>query len=342
MNPENQIQTEVDALKSRLSDTKEIYREVCGLLFFRHGITPTVTQLYRLVQKGSMSVPTAALAKFWQELREKAKVDIAHPDLPQDLADVAGAAIGGLWKKATEAAYAELEALRASAATEVSDMRARISQLEAALNEKEAVKKGVEALLEKAERLKDGLAVEHESERRAHAAAIARGQELQRQIASLQAQLDARQVTFSRDLAKAQQSVQEAVIRTEATERKALLEVDQERMARLKAEKLLERIREQAAAGQVQARDAALAQAQEIGSLKSKLAAAEEAGVALRQLNQDGAARAERLARELEEAVQRSTRLDAEAQTVRAMIDRLTPIAGSKGGHGRGNADRSS
>ena len=35
---EQQLQTEVDALKLQFLETKDIYREVCVLLFFRYGI----------------------------------------------------------------------------------------------------------------------------------------------------------------------------------------------------------------------------------------------------------------------------------------------------------------
>ena len=340
MKAENQIQTEVDALKNRDLDTKEIYREVCGLLFFRHGITPTVTQLYRLVQKGSMSVPTAVLAKFWADLRERSKIDIAHPDLPLELAGIAGAAIGALWKHAIEAANAALEVFRDSARQEISVAQARVAELETALKDAKAANEGAEALCEKAERLKDALSVEHEAERRGHAASIARGQELQRQVTSLQGHMESSQVTFSRDLAKAQQAVKEAATRTEATERKALLEVDQERQNRQKAEKLLEKIREQALAGQTQARDAALAQAQEIGSLRSQLAAAEAARLTLSQAIDEAKARIERLANELAEAVQRSARLDAEVVTVRAMVAKFASGNAGRGGAQRRTADR--
>ncbi len=34
-----------------------LYREVCGLLFFRYGVTPTANKLYSLVRKGSMGTP---------------------------------------------------------------------------------------------------------------------------------------------------------------------------------------------------------------------------------------------------------------------------------------------
>lgn len=167
-------------------------------------------------------------------------------------------------------------------------------------------------------------AVEHEAERRGHAGSIARGQELQRQVTGLQAQLDSNQAAFSRDLGKSKQAVQDAVARGDAAERKAMLEVDQERQTRLKAEKLLEKFREQALESKVQARDAALKQAQEIGSLKSLLASAETARDSLNEEKAEAHAHVKRLEREPSEAVQRSARLDAEAITVRAMMPRPT------------------
>jgi hypothetical protein len=330
MKAEVEIQTAVLALKGRGLDTKEIYREVCGLLFFRFGITPTVTQLYRLVQKGSMSVPTAVLAKFWVEVRERSKIDVAHPDLPLELAGVAGAAIGALWKNAVEAANAALENFRDSARKETAAAQTRVTELETELKDANLAREAAETLREKSERLKSALTVEHEAERRGHAASIARGQELQRQVTGLQGQIESNQVTFSRDLAKAQQGVQEAVARAEAAERKSMLDVDNERQARQKAERLLEKIREQALAGQIEARDAALAQAQEIGSLRSRLAAAEANAQTLTRINEEYKVRVERLATELAEAVHRATRLDAEVMTVRAMMTQLGAGAETK------------
>src|SRR5437773_5154975 len=93
---EARLQSEIEALRAQHSDTQELYCEVCVLLFFRHGITPTANKLYQLVRKGSMSAPAEALAKFWSALREKSRVRIEHPDLPEELREAAGEAIGAL------------------------------------------------------------------------------------------------------------------------------------------------------------------------------------------------------------------------------------------------------
>ena len=44
-----------------------------------------------------MSAPAEALAKFWEDLRGKARVEIDHPDLPEALKEAAGQAVSVSW-----------------------------------------------------------------------------------------------------------------------------------------------------------------------------------------------------------------------------------------------------
>ena len=93
------MQIEVEKLRMQFPDTQTLYREVCALMFFRYGVTPTSNKLYQLVRKGSMSAPAEALNRFWHTLREKSKVRVEHVDLPESLQDTAGQLIAELWKK---------------------------------------------------------------------------------------------------------------------------------------------------------------------------------------------------------------------------------------------------
>jgi hypothetical protein len=115
---EIRLLAEIEALRAQYTDTQDLYREVCVVLFFRHGITPTANKLYQLVRKGSMSAPADALSKFWDTLREKSRVRIEHPDLPESLRDAAGEVIGALWLKAQAEAHNALEKLREDAQTQ--------------------------------------------------------------------------------------------------------------------------------------------------------------------------------------------------------------------------------
>ena len=51
---QQEIGREIDRIKSQFPDTREVYRQVCRLLFLQYGITPTANGLYQLVRKGSM------------------------------------------------------------------------------------------------------------------------------------------------------------------------------------------------------------------------------------------------------------------------------------------------
>ena len=115
MNTEAQIQADIALLREQITDTQELYREVCVVLFFRHGITPTANKLYQYVRKGSMSAPAEALAKFWENLREKSRIRIEHPDLPDALKTAAGDLVATLWTQAQDAAEATFASLRSEA-----------------------------------------------------------------------------------------------------------------------------------------------------------------------------------------------------------------------------------
>jgi chromosome segregation ATPase len=94
------IQDDVNKIKQEFTETKAIYREVCMLLFFRYGLTPTANKLYQYVHRGSMSAPAEALNKFWAELRSKSKLQLDHPDLPENLRNISGELISKIWVEA--------------------------------------------------------------------------------------------------------------------------------------------------------------------------------------------------------------------------------------------------
>jgi len=109
---ETLLQADIEALRPQFSNTQDLYREVCALMFFRYGMTPTANRLYQLVRKGSMSAPAEALNRFWAQLREKSRVVIGHPDLPEQLKSTAGELVASLWKSAQQAAADSLASLR--------------------------------------------------------------------------------------------------------------------------------------------------------------------------------------------------------------------------------------
>ena len=318
MNPDSHIEAEIELLKSRFSDTRALYREVCTLLFFRHGITPTASRLYQYVRKGSMSVPAEALSQFWKELRSRARVEIDHPDLPQELRMAAGQAMAALWGRATQAARDELEALRVDAQSQLRQVE---QQLDGARQEGEALRNEVAAIRGDLQRaavqsreLGDALA----QERRDHAATQARSQGLEQHVAQLRQEHDTSRRHFSVELEKGREAVQQATQRAQEAERRALRDMDQERTARVSVTKQLEAARSQLAQAQQTGQVQALEASAQLARLSAELETARHAASqAQRELSGQNA--------QLQEAHQAAARHQAEAATLRTLLHQGRP-----------------
>jgi len=242
-NNESLIQSEVEALRDKFPNTQDLYTEVCVLLFFRHGITPSANKLYQLVRKGSMSAPAEALGKFWGNLREKSRIRIENPDIPEDLKIVAGEMVGAIWTKAQGVAHESLNSLRADALKSAQQAEARL--LDAESEKKIALQSLQEAIItiknteNRARELEQSLAGEVSTR-------VAMESQLElaqlSQIEQQKAITDARR-DFSSELEKLRQSLKLTEERYMAAESRALLEIDRERTIAVKLQKELEKTR---------------------------------------------------------------------------------------------------
>lgn len=243
MNAEAQIEADIAQLREQIADTQDLYREVCVVLFFRHGITPTANKLYQYVRKGSMSAPAEALAKFWENLREKSRIRIEHPDLPETLKTAAGELVATLWNEAQGAAEATLASLRSEAKASIHETETRLREAEAARDaanhDSRTVKGDLNTAKAKIRELEHTLAGET-------ATRIA----LESQLASTneanakqqQAMAEARQ-DFSSELEKLRSALATTEERHVAAESRALVEIDRERSNTAKLQKELDRLR---------------------------------------------------------------------------------------------------
>jgi hypothetical protein len=203
------LAAEIERLKAEFPKTRDLYREVCALLFFRFGITPTANRLYQLVHRGSMSTPTAVLTEFWADLREKSRVRIEHPDLPDEVRQAAAELVATLWSRATDAANTALDALRSEVETERREAQQSVVALQADLARTEtALEQRTSALLTAQVRI-------HELEQSLAAAEATRAA-LDEELMPLRQQARDRDAT----LAQAQ-----------AEHKRATLEVERERAA---------------------------------------------------------------------------------------------------------------
>jgi hypothetical protein len=318
MSEESEIQTEVEALRARFSDTKTLYREVCALLFFRYGITPTASKLYQHVRKGSMSAPAEALANFWEDLRSKARVEIDHPDLPDTLKQAAGQVVSELWGQATELARTELAAVRVEARAEA---QGALASLEQALQLNAQLEVQIQAAAGRIGELEarvKSLDSELERERRTHAATTARADALQRQIDELKLEQAKSRQHFSAELEKGRQAIADAAQRATEAERRALREIDQERTARSHSEKQLEQMRAKLAEVERNHQAKLIDMSAAASRMASELDNAKAASAESARLGQEQSTA-------LQQALQDVSQYKAEADTLRALMAQFQP-----------------
>jgi DNA repair exonuclease SbcCD ATPase subunit len=232
-----QIQEDIDRLRTQFPRTRDLYREVCVLLFFRYGITPTANKLYQYVRKGSMSAPAEALNHFWLELRDKSRVRIEHPDLPTKLTEVAGKFMGELWHQARDSAQANFSIQIAEANEQIA-----LAQRET-IAERE-LRSSTQAELDSTTlKLKNALQQLAKSEKnRAVDISTLAGLEkslktLQNEREQLERALEAARKGFSDDIDKVNVALNKAEERYRALEARSLLETDRERQVAKKLER---------------------------------------------------------------------------------------------------------
>lgn len=251
MTTETQLQADVDALKAKISDTSALYAKVCALLFFDYGITPTTNKLYQLVRRGSMGVPTKALQDFWVALRSRAKVDVAHPDLPDEVREMAGQVVASLWGAATERARSELEVLAEESRQAVVQIQGELAVSRSALEDaQEALASARQSLDQRDQAL--ALADGQLQAQRVHLAEMtARLEERERQLNEKVAQGERDRKEFETKLMQQAQdharALGEEKRRSQEEQRRLLIDVDRWRTANTVLEKQIETMR---AAGQ--------------------------------------------------------------------------------------------
>jgi len=275
MSTEAKIIAEIEALKANDVDTQDLYREVCTILFFRYGITPTANKLYQYVRKGSMSAPAEALARFWSDLREKSRVRIEHPDLPDGLKVAAGELVASLWSQAQASAQDGLAVFRQEAqgkmteslqAVAVAD-KARVAAESESNQTREALRAANERILDLERNLAGDRARTQSLEQQIESA---RHQQTTQEIALAEARKD-----YSAELEKSRQELRRSEDRLAANEKRALLEIDHERQMTIKAQREVVQLRNASLESEEQLRIELASSKTELANVRQKLGVAE-------------------------------------------------------------------
>ncbi|MCC8404896.1 DNA-binding protein [Paraburkholderia sp. MMS20-SJTN17] len=276
------LESDIEVARHNTSDTQTLYREVCALLFFRYGETPTANRLYQLVRKGSMSAPAKALRDFWADVRDKTRVDVGRPDLPPEVAAAAGEFAARMWRLSSDAATAAFDVFRQDAEGQIAAAREQAEQQDK--QRQQAVDKanqaaddaaalrvriaGLEARIVELQTANDMLTTQLAASKEEITAATA-------------ALADARR-DFADELAKLRRSHEQNEQRLAAAEKRALLEIDSERATAQRLRKELQASRERAATLEAQSRAEHDALRDELAESKGELAAANARHAAIR------------------------------------------------------------
>jgi chromosome segregation ATPase len=240
---EAQLLNEIEKLRGDITGTQDLYREVCALLFFRYGVAPTANKLYQLVRKGSMSAPAEALSKFWSDLREKSRVRIEHPDLPDNLKTAAGELTATLWTAAQAAATESLAAFKGEAQAAIAEAKATTeiaqAQLAAVSTELEKSRREHAQAKEEITRLQQELAAERATLEEVRSQVTKAGAEI---VNHQQAQESARRY-FTEELEKLKTASQLDKERYAEAERRFLQETDRERQIAIRLQKEIDQAR---------------------------------------------------------------------------------------------------
>lgn len=220
---------DVETLRAQFPQTKALYREVCSLMFFRYGIQPTTNKLYQLVRKGTMSTPAEAVSQFWDELREKSRVHIAHPGLPEHLQDFASDAFSTLWKAALDTANQNLQSLREDLESTkmhvLEQVAARDAQQTALAATNVQLQTEIDSLKVELKAAQDQNLLDSQSLQHQNATIHS----LQQDRKNLESQLKTLQDDFSREASKLHESLKITEYRFRSLETRTMLDVERER-----------------------------------------------------------------------------------------------------------------
>jgi len=318
-----EIASEIDRLRHEFPDTQALYREVCVLLFFRHGITPTANKLYQLVRKGSMSAPTEALRVFWADLREKSRVRIENPDLPESLKTAAGELVATLWQQAQAASQADLAVFRAEASESVraaqSDQKAAEMEAGRRSDELAAAQRQTGEMQERLLGLERQLAAE-----RANSGSLRTQLEgSAQQIESLNRAIGDARREFASELAKQREALDRAEERLQGSEKRALLEIDRERTVVNRLQREVEQLRQAGAEADDRHQIALDDYQTKLSDVLQKLGQAEGMALAQKEINREARAQLE-AAQTLNKGMEtRLTALAKELETRNSRIEEL-------------------
>ena len=115
------------------SPRREKSRLAASILFFEHGVYPSAKAVLECTQQGSLTDINRDVQEFWRDLREKTKVQLDAPALPDELLATFSEGLRAVWELANSRANEGLDSLRRDAADQVRVSEQRVEEARSAL-----------------------------------------------------------------------------------------------------------------------------------------------------------------------------------------------------------------
>jgi chromosome segregation ATPase len=235
LNSDDEIRKKIIEMMNQGSSTLEIYKKTCEILFFQHGIMPTPTRLYALVRKGSMTTPGKAIQEFLAQQREKGRIELDIPEMPESLKTMFTEALKETWRVASQISSTKVREQNEQHQRELDrcteqveqldirnqDLQSRINEMKQNLAEKDI---HVSALQQEINENKTNLTLESNR----LAIIIDQREELKKQ-------LDKARHDFMAEGHRMSQEHELGIARLKEHENRALMEIERERQAASKA-----------------------------------------------------------------------------------------------------------
>lgn len=112
---EDEIRTSLSPRLAVALTRQEKTREAATFLFFNHGIYPSAKTVLGYTRLGSLTDINADLREFWSDIREKSRVKLDAPALPDELLAQFSQSLVGIWDLAINKAETVLDGERQEA-----------------------------------------------------------------------------------------------------------------------------------------------------------------------------------------------------------------------------------
>ena len=245
------IRTEISELAQRVKNRETLSREAAAVLFFRHGIYPSIQLVHRYTQFGSLTDIAKDLEIFWQAIREKGRFRLDGVDLPDNVIARTGEMLTELWQLAQTQARQVLDNERQEMQSKMVAMQLTIEQFEQQCQASQARADHAEQQIKSTQSQKESLERLLSTERIAKETALLRIADLTQRIETMRSQnesaIQAIKVKHEKRMERLQsiltakeqefhEEINKTTARLESVQKHVMLQVEQAREAHKHAE----------------------------------------------------------------------------------------------------------